>query len=104
MCPPQQLPPARLEDKSGLRSQARRGLSGRYFGISWFLQKARGFDTLRGPGQFYCRRSYCRTTCSPSFNPLSNSVLAPLEMPILTATFFLPSLAWVSGTSTDAFL
>ena len=50
------------------------------------------------------RSLYCRTTSSPSFNPLSNSVLAPLEMPMLTATFFLPSLAWVSGTSTDAFL
>src|SRR4051794_37652055 len=49
-------------------------------------------------------RTYCSTTSSPSFRPLSNSVLAPFEIPILTATFFLPSLALVSGTSTEAFL
>ncbi len=47
---------------------------------------------------------YCRTTWSPSLSPLSTSVLAPFEIPILTATLFLPSLPFGSGTSTDAFL
>src|SRR5579862_5155075 len=50
----------------------------------------------------FVRCHYCNTTCSPSFNPLSSSVLEPLEMPTVTAIFFLPSLAAESGISTDA--
>src|SRR6266852_45938 len=50
------------------------------------------------------RPFYCSTTWSPSFSPCSNSVLAPFDIPMLTASFRLPSLAFGSGTSTDAFL
>jgi len=35
---------------------------------------------------------YCSTTLSPLRNPLSSSVLAPLEIPTVTATLRLPSL------------
>src|SRR6185312_10024958 len=93
------------------------------FGVSWFLPKAESFRAgnlttrwrpgvparrdgrdARPPSHLRESRSYCSTTWSPSFRPLRSSVLAPLEMPILTAIFFLPSLALVSGISTDAFL
>src|SRR5882757_8223404 len=48
-------------------------------------------------------RHYCNTTWSFSLSELStSSVLAPLEIPILTATLRLPSLPFGSGTSTEA--
>src|SRR5689334_7606256 len=50
------------------------------------------------------QRAYCRTTWSPSLRPLRSSVLAPLEIPMFTAIFFLPSLALGFGISTYDFL
>src|SRR6185312_1232122 len=43
---------------------------------------------------------HCRTTCWPSFRPLSTSVFAPLLMPSLTANFRLPVGSVASGIST----
>src|SRR5215472_8357086 len=48
----------------------------------------------------YC----CSTTWSLSFSPDSTSVLAPFEMPMVSATLRFPSFAFASGTSVEAFL
>src|SRR6185503_13332836 len=66
-------------------------------------KKARGWVPCLCPGRLPgTNNSYCRMTWSPWFSPFRTSVLAPFEIPMLMATFFLPSLPFGSGTSTEA--
>src|SRR6266498_1498828 len=46
--------------------------------------------------------AYWRMTWSSLLRPFNTSVLAPLEIPMLIATFRFPSLPLASGTSTEA--
>lgn len=58
----------------------------------------RAIDRARSAPARYCRMTFC-----PSFNPLTNSVLTPLEIPNFAATLRRPFSAWGSGTSREVF-